>query len=53
MHVEGTKLIFVMNFSMLDFFKFAPRIPQTAQILVSTFKIFCQEGVGGDAPGSP
>ena len=25
---------------MLDFFKFTSRIPQIAQILVSTFKIF-------------
>ena len=38
--IEGTKLIFIMNFSLLHFFKFAPRIPQVAQILVSTFKIF-------------
>ena len=30
-----------MNFSVLDFFKVvASRMPQTAQILVSTFKIF-------------
>ena len=29
-----------MNFSVLDFFEFASRMPQTAQILVSTFKIF-------------
>ena len=29
-----------MNFSVLYFFKFASRMPQTAQILVSTFKIF-------------
>ena len=43
MQIEGTKLIFVMNFSVLDFFKFASRMPQIAQILVSTFKIF-QEG---------
>ena len=32
--------IFVMNFSALDFFKFASRLPQIAQILVSTFKSF-------------
>ena len=40
MQIEGTKLIFIMNFSVLDFFKFAFRMPQIAQILVSTFKIF-------------
>ena len=40
MQIEGRKLIFVMNFSVLDFFKFASRMPQIAQILVSTFKIF-------------
>ena len=34
MHIEGTKLIFVMNFSVLDFFKFVSRMPQIAQILV-------------------
>ena len=28
-----------MNFSVLDFFKFASRMPQIVQILVSTFKI--------------
>ena len=49
MQIEGTKVkvIFVMNFSVLDIFKFACRMPQIAQILVSTltFKIF--RGVGG------
>ena len=40
MQIEGTKLIFIMNFGVLDFFKFAPRMPQIAQILVSTFNIF-------------
>ena len=40
MQIEGTKLIFIMNISVLDFFKFASRKPQIAQILVSTFKIF-------------
>ena len=40
LQIEGTKLIFVMNISVLDFFKFASRMPQIAQILVSTFKIF-------------
>ena len=38
--IEVRKLIFIMNFSVLDFFKFASRMPQTAQILASTFKIF-------------
>ena len=47
MQIEATKLIFIMNFSVLDFFKFASRMPQIAQILVSTFKIFREEGVGG------
>ena len=41
MQMEGTKLIFIMNFSVLDFFKFTSRMPQIAQVkLVSTFKIF-------------
>ena len=40
MQIEVRTLIFIMNFSVLDFFKFASRMPQTAQILVSTFKIF-------------
>ena len=48
MQIEGTKLTFIMNFSLLDFLKFAPRMPQIAQILVSTFKIL---GGGGHARG--
>ena len=40
MQIEGAKLIFVMNSSVLDFFKFASRMRQIAQILDSTFKIF-------------
>ena len=36
MQIEGTKLTFIMNFSVLD----APRMPQIAQILALTFKIF-------------
>ena len=40
LQIEGTKLIFIMNISVLDFFKFASRMPPIAQILVSTFKIF-------------
>ena len=40
MQIQGTKFIFVMNFNVLDFFKFAFRMPQIAQISVSTFKIF-------------
>ena len=28
--IEGTKLIFIMNFSVLDFFKFVSRTPQIA-----------------------
>ena len=46
MQIEGTKLIFVMNFSVLDFFKFASRMPQ----IVSTFKT---SGVGGGGEGYP
>ena len=38
-----------MKFSVLNFFKFASRMPQIAQILVSTFKMF--RGEEGDAPG--
>ena len=40
MQIEGTKLIFIMSISGLDFFKFAFRMPQIAQILVSNFKFF-------------
>ena len=40
MQIEGTKVIFIMNFSVLDFFKFASRMLHIAQILVLTFKIF-------------
>ena len=47
MQTEDMKLIFVMNFSVLDFFKFASRMPQIAQILVMTFKIFQGGGRGG------
>ena len=50
MQIEGIKLILVMNFSVLHFFKFASRMPQIAQILVSTFKIF-QGGAGGGGGG--
>ena len=49
MQIEVRKLIFIMNFSVLDFFKFASRMPQTAQILVSTFKIF-QASMPPDPP---
>ena len=48
MQIEGTKLICNMNFSVLDFIKFASRMPQIAQILISTSKIFW--GRWGDAP---
>ena len=46
---EGRKLIFIMNFSVLDFFKFASRMPQIVLILVLTFKNF----PGVHAPGPP
>ena len=49
MQIESRKLIFIMNFSELDFFKFASRMPQIAHILVSTFKNF----PGEHAPGPP
>ena len=32
MQIEGTKIIFIVNFSVLDFFKFASRMPHIAQI---------------------
>ena len=32
MQFEGTKLILIMNFSVPDFFVFASRMPQIAQI---------------------
>ena len=50
MQIEGTKLIFIINISVLDFFKFASRMPQIAQILVSTLKIFRR---GGGMPPDP
>ena len=53
MQIEGTKLIFIMNFSVLEFFKFASRIPQIIQILVSTFKIFQGRWGRGACPQSP
>ena len=37
--IEGTKLIFVVIFHVLHFFRFASRMPKIAQILVATFKI--------------
>ena len=49
MQIEGRKLLFTMNFSVLDFFKFAPRMPHIAQILVSTFKFL----PGEHAPDHP
>ena len=55
MQIEGTKVIFILNFSMLDFFKFASRMPRIAQILVVTFNIVLERGGGGgggeDGPG--
>ena len=55
MQIEGTKLIFIMNFSVPDFFKFAPRMPQITQIVVSTFKILRKGGGGrgGGGEGMP
>ena len=53
MQIEGTKLMFVMNFSVLHFFKFASRTPQITQILVSTFKFFRGGGGGGYALHTP
>ena len=40
MQIEGTKLVFIMFFSVLDFFKFASQLPQITQILALTFNIF-------------
>ena len=41
MQIEGTKVVFIMYFSVLDFFKFVSRMPQITQIIfVSTFKVF-------------
>ena len=49
MQNEGTKLMFVMNFTVLDFFKFASRMPQIAQILK-----FSEGGWGREAcPRTP
>ena len=38
MQIKGKKLIFIMNFSILDLFNFASRMPQIAQISVSSLK---------------
>ena len=52
MQIEGTKLIFIMTLSVLDFFKYGSRIPQIAQIkLVSTFRIFRGRVRGGGGGG--
>ena len=48
MQIEGRKLIFIVNFSVLDFFKFVSRMPHIAQILVSTFNSF-----QGNMPPAP
>ena len=32
MQIEGTELVFIINCSRLDFFKFVSRMPQIAQI---------------------
>ena len=40
MQIEGTKLTFIVNFSVLDLIKFASRMSQIAHILVLIFKIF-------------
>ena len=53
MQIEGRDLIFIMNFSVLEFFKFASRMPQIAQILVSTFKNFPGEHAPGPPPPPP
>ena len=53
MQIEGTKLIFIMDFSVLHFFKYASRMPQIAQILVSNFNIFPGRGGGGPWPRIP
>ena len=53
MQIEGTKLTFIINISVLNFFNFASRMPQIAKILVSTFKIFQGGGGGGHAPDPP
>ena len=47
MQIEGEKLMFIMNFSVLHFLKFAPRMPQIAQSYVSTFNIFWGRVEGG------
>ena len=53
MQIEGTKLIFIMNFSVLDFFKFASRELQIVQIklvklMSSKFQNFQGGGGGGE-----
>ena len=40
MQNEGTKLTFIMNFSVLVYSSFASRMPQIAQIVVFDFQHF-------------
>ena len=51
MQIEGRKLIFIMNFSVLDFFKFTSRMPQIAQIFSLDFQNFSRET--SPPPSSP
>ena len=53
LQIEGTKLIFIMNFSVLGFLKFVSRMLSIAHILVSTFKIFLGWGGGGGGLHAP
>ena len=45
MQIEGTKLIFIINISVLDFFKFASDC--------TDFSLDFQNFPGGHAPGPP
>ena len=53
MQIEGRKPIFITNFSVLDFFKFASIMSQIAQFLDSTFNIFPGEHASGPPPPPP
>ena len=46
MQIEGTTLIFIMNFSVQDFFKFASRMPQIAEVSLD-LQNFPGRGRGG------
>ena len=45
-------MIFIMNFSVLDFFKFASRMPQIAQVNLDLQNLSGGRGGGGGGRGA-